>query len=116
MDETIARALAELPPLWTTESRDTDEIVLPVRLSTRWRRLTWYPVEREGEIVFGLTLVTVPEWRHFHVEEFGRLYGGFPVAKDASHLARRVPRVPEIAMHRLDDLTPFVPSRPKVWP
>lgn len=116
MDDAVEKALAHLPPLWTTESRETEDIFLPVRLSSRWHRLTWYPVERDDDVLFGLTLWTVPEWRHFRIEELDRPYGGFPVKVDRTHVPQRVPRVPEIAIHRLDDLTPFAPSRPKVWP
>lgn len=116
MDDEIDKALAHLPPLWSTESRETEDIVLPVRITSRWHRLTYYPVERSDDVLFGLTLVQRPEWRHFHIHELDRTYGGFPVAVDRTHVPQRVPRVPEIAIHRLDDLTPFVPSRPKVWP
>lgn len=115
MNDDLAQALAVLPPLWTTETRDTEDLVLPVRLTCRWHRLTWYPVERSGEVLFGLTVMARPEWRHFHIEELARSHGGFPVTVDRAHVPQRVPRVPEIAMHRFDDLTPFAPSNPRVW-
>lgn len=116
MGEGIEDAVAKLPPLWTTESLETEDIVLPIRLASRWHRLTWYPVERGGDVLFGLTLWTVPEWRHFRIDELLHSYAGFPVTVDRAHVPQRVPRVPEIAIHRLDDVTPFAPNRPKVWP
>jgi hypothetical protein len=106
--------LSALPPLWTTEAKDTEDLVLPLRFACRWHRLTWYPVEKTGDVLFGLTLVTTPAWRHFHLRELAVNHGSHPVRMDASHVAQRAPLVPEVALYRLDDLAPFVPSSPRV--
>jgi hypothetical protein len=114
MTKVIADALGRLPPLWATEARDTEDIVLPLRLTCRWHRLTWYPVERDEDIVFGLTLTTLPQWRHFHLDELVRPYGGHAVKLDPAHVAMRAPHVPEVALHCFDDLAPFTPSTPRM--
>lgn len=114
MSPAIKAALASLPALWTTEGRDTDDLVLPLRFACRWHRLAWYPVEKDADVLFGLTLMTVPKWRHFHVSELTTSYGGQPVTMDPAHVPMRAPRVPEVAIHDLCDLTPFTATKPKV--
>lgn len=105
-------ATDKLPPLWSTEAKTTEEIVLPIRLSCRWHRLVWYPVERTDDVLFGFTLRIVPEWRHFHASELTGRYAGHDVVVDGAHLPRPVTTTTEVRLHKLDDLTPFIPSRP----
>jgi hypothetical protein len=107
-------SLSDLPPLWDTEARDTADLVLPIRLACRWHRLTWYPVERTDDVFYGLTLETVPRWRHFALDEVMARYGGHPVLLDTDHHPALAPAVPELAEAYLLDLTPFVPTRPKL--
>ena len=102
----------KLLPLWSTEGRATEEIVLPVRMASRWHRLTWYPVERTDDVLYGLTLRTVPEWRHFHLSELTAAYGGYEVRLDTAHVPRRTPAVAEVRIHVFDDLSPFIPTQP----
>lgn len=114
MSETIVEMLSRLPPLWSTEARDTAEIVLPLRFTCRWHRLTWYPVERSGHTLFGLTLRTVPEWRHFDQSELTGAHHSRSVHLDWTHVARTVPQVPEVRLHDLADLSTFAPIAPEV--
>ena len=108
----LLAATEKLLPLWSTEARATEEIVLPLRLACRWHRLTWYPVERTDDVLFGLTLRTIPEWRHFHLSELTAGYGGHEVRLDPAHVARRSPAVTEVKLHAFDDLTAFIPTQP----
>jgi hypothetical protein len=48
------------------------------------------------------------------VAELLRPYGGFPVRQDPAHVAQPALSVPEVALHRFGDLTPFAPSNPRV--
>ncbi|MBX9803916.1 MAG: hypothetical protein K2Y04_14290 [Caulobacteraceae bacterium] len=105
-------ATDKLPPLWSTEAKATEEIVLPLRLSCRWHRLVWYPVERTGDVLFGFTLRMLPEWRHFHASELTARYAGHDVVVDAAHLPRPATATTEVRLHKLDDLTPFIRTRP----
>mgnify|MGYP001806156575 CR=1 FL=1 len=106
--------LNDLPPLWATESLETDQITLPLRLSCCWHGLTWFPVERSDDLFFGLTLQTIPAWRHFHISELITRYHGHPVLLDKEHQPALAPEVPEIARSHLLDLSPFYPSEPFV--
>lgn len=110
-DENRIDVLADLPPLWATEARETAELVLPLRLTCRWHGLNWYPVEKGGDVLFGLTTRVIPEWRHFHISELLGRHHGDPVVIDRNHKPAAAPDVPEIWAHRLDDTTPFWPSR-----
>ena len=110
----LDQQLSALPPLWTTEGKDTEDLVLPLRFACRWHRLTWYPVEKTGDVLFGLTLVTTPAWRHFHLSELAVNHGSHPVRIDGSHVAQRAPLVQEVALNCFDDLTPFLSSSPRV--
>jgi hypothetical protein len=105
-------ALSDLPPLWDSEARDTEDLVLPVRLSCRWHRLTWYPVERTDDVLYGLTLETVPRWRHFHLSELMTRYGGHPVLLDPDYRPLPATLVTELAESCLLDLTAFVATKP----
>ena len=105
---------ADLPPLWATEARETAEIVLPIRFASRWHNLSWYPTERSGDVLFGLTLVTVPAWRHFHVTELTDRHGDHPVLIDRTHRPAPAPEVPALAGACLLDLTPFHPTKPRL--
>lgn len=106
--------LADLPPLWDSEARETNSLILPIRLSCLWHRLFWYPIERTGDVFYGLTLETVPRWRHFHLSELMSRYGGHPVLLDTEHRPAVAPMVPELAQATLLDLTPFCPTQPKL--
>lgn len=106
--------LGDLPPLWETEARETSELILPLRFSCPWHRLTWFPVERTGDVLYGLCLHTVPEWRHFSLSELMARYRGQPVLIDRAHHPAPVPQVPEVRAHALDDLSPFIPTRPQL--
>lgn len=108
----LLAATEKLPPLWSTEAQATEEIMLPLRLACRWHRLVWYPVERTDDVLFGFTLRIVPEWRHFHVSELTARYAGHDVLLDQSHIPRPTITTAEIRIHRLDDLTPFLPTQP----
>jgi hypothetical protein len=103
--------IADLPPLWDSEARETGEIILPLRFRCPWHALTWYPVERDGDILFGLTTRIVPEWRHFDVSEIMGRHHGHPVVVDRDHRPAPVPQVPHIRDAHLADITPFVPSK-----
>jgi len=107
-------SLSDLPPLWDTEARDTADLVLPIRLTCRWHRLAWYPVERTDDVFYGLTLEMVPRWRHFSLDEVMGRYGGQPVLLDPGYSPAVAPLVTELAENHLLDLTPFVPTRPKL--
>ncbi|MEN3164111.1 hypothetical protein WI697_18870 [Tistrella mobilis] len=109
--EKLVETLADLPPLWATEARETAELVLPLRFRCRWHAMNWFPVEREGDILFGFTTRVIPEWRHFHVGELLGRHQGDPVLIDRAHHPALVPDVPDIRAHRLDDISPFWPSR-----
>ncbi len=104
--------LAGLPPLLSTEARETDEIQMSLCLRSRWHRLRWYPVEAEGDVCFGLTLRIVPEWRFFSISELEASYRGDPVTVDPAHRPGPFRRVSDIQLYHLDDLTPFIPSKP----
>lgn len=101
-----------LPPLWTTEGTETQDIVLGVRFTCAWHAMAWYPVEYDAklEVAYGLTVRSVPEWRHFHVRELGVTHGGASVVHDKKFVSGRVPLVADIRRHYLDDITPFHPA------
>ena len=106
--------LADLPPLWDSEARETADLILPLRLSCKWHSLFWYPIEQTGDVYYGLTLETVPRWRHFHLSEMMTRYGGHPVLLDTDHRPALARTVPELAKASLLDLTPFMPTKPKL--
>lgn len=68
-DASPLAALDTLPPLWATEARETPELILPLRFTCGWHALSWYPVERNGDVLFGFTTRVVPEWCHFHIRQ-----------------------------------------------
>ncbi|HLO75165.1 MAG TPA: hypothetical protein VK196_01760 [Magnetospirillum sp.] len=107
-------SLSDLPPLWATDGRETAELVLPLRLACRWHRLTWYPVERSGDVLYGLTLETVPRWRHFDLSELMARHGGHPALLDPAHRPAAATAVPELADALLLDLSPFHPTKPRL--
>ena len=106
--------LVTLPPLMTTDARETTELVLPILYTCKWHGLAWLPVEASGPVLFGLTSRIVPEWRWFDRRELETSYGGERVVLDAHHVPAPAHEVSLVRLHRLDDLTPFVPSRPRV--
>ncbi|WP_019647228.1 hypothetical protein [Novispirillum itersonii] len=104
--------LTDLPPLWSTDARETDQLVLPFRLSCRWHQLTWFPVERTDDVFYGLTLRTIPEWRHFHLRELTARYGGHAVLTDPDHIPAPASEIAGLVHHALLDLSRFHPSDP----
>lgn len=110
-DASLLAALATLPPLWATEACETAELILPMRFTCRWHALSWYPVERDGDVLFGFPTRIVPERRHVHLRQLLDRHHGDAVVRDANHRPAAAPDVPEIWAHRLDDITPFRPSR-----
>ena len=107
--------LASLPALMSTESRETAELTLPLLYRCRWHGLSWLPVEAgPGPVLFGLTVRIVLEWRFFDVRELETTYGGDAVELDHHHLPAPAHEVSLVRLHRLDDLTPFLPSNPRV--
>lgn len=111
----IAEAFKTLPPLWSTESRETTHIDLTFRIRCAWHCLTWYPVEIDSDetTLYGLTTRIVPEWRHFSVSEVMRTYGGHRPRLDRGFVPARVPLVSEVRNFSLDDISPFVPDSVK---
>ncbi len=105
-------SLYALPPLWATESTETQDIILATRFTCAWHAMAWYPVEFDEklQVAYGLTVRAVPEWRHFHASELSIAHGGVPVVHDQRFVGGRVPLVPDIRRHHLDDITPFYPS------
>ena len=103
--------LQTLPPLWTTEGTETQDIVLRLRFACAWHNLTWHPVEFDAglQVAYGLTVRMVPEWRHFSVGELTAVYGGVPVLHDGRFVGGRVPLVPSVRRHALDDISQFFP-------
>jgi len=104
--------LFSLPPLWTTESTETQDILLALRFACAWHAMAWYPVEYDDklEVAYGLTVRALPEWRHFHARELSAVYGGVPVIYDQRFVGGCVPLVSDIRRHHLDDITPFYPA------
>ncbi len=110
-DESPVAIIERLPPLWTTEARETAELILPLRFRCRWHNMNWYPVERSGNVLFGFTSRVVPEWRHFHIGELLGPHHDDPVVFERGHRPVPAPDVPDIRAHRLADISPFWPSR-----
>ena len=107
----ILKRLMLLPKLWATEATETSDLSLPLCLKCKWHNLLWYPVEFDPNrnIIYGLTIKTIPEWRHFYAEELFRQYQKQAVIIDNNHVCIPAPEVPEIARFMLDDITPFIP-------
>ncbi|MGD9637521.1 MAG: hypothetical protein AB7U85_00505 [Alphaproteobacteria bacterium] len=115
MKEEILQRLKLLPKLWATEAIETSDLSLPLCLRCNWHNLLWYPVEfdEQRNIIYGLTVKSIPEWRHFHVEELFKQYQRQPVIINSNHICVSAPEVPEIARFMLDDITPFIPMNVK---